>query len=60
MGGSEFIEKVQRHLTDQQEDIQIQKFQKRAKPKLSSHYESHALNKDEAIVSVYSSGGYSY
>jgi len=60
MGDAAFIEKVQKHLEGQHEDIQIPKTQKRAKPESLNHYEAKVSNRDEAIVKAYSSGGYSY
>ena len=60
LGDSDFIDKVQKHLTKQQGNIHIPKVQKRAKPKTLDYYEQNNLNRDEAIIEAYSSGGYSY
>ena len=60
LGDAEFIGKMQAHLTEQQEDIQIPKIQRRAKPRPLAEYERQTLSRDEAIVDAYLSGGYSY
>lgn len=60
LGDHKFIETMQRHLKQQQADIQIPKIQKRAMPRSLADYEHHALSRDQAIVDAYSSGGYSY
>jgi len=60
LGDAAFIEKAQKHLAGQHEDIQIPRRQKRAKPESLSNYEANASSRNEAIVKAYSSGGYSY
>lgn len=60
LGDSDFIEKVQKHLTDRQGDLQIPKVQKRTKAKPIAYYEKVASNRNKAILEAYSSGAYSY
>lgn len=60
LGDKSFVEKVQEHLVDQKDDIQIPKVQRRAVAKSISAYEKQAKNRNEAIVNSYASGGYSY
>ncbi len=59
LGEAAFIDKVQKHL-EGDEDIQVPKMQKRAKPESLGYYKAKESNRDEAIVEAYSSGGYSY
>ena len=60
LGDKTFIDKVQKHLIDQRDDIQIPKVQRRAVAKSLSAYEKQAKSRNEAIVNAYASGGYSY
>jgi REP-associated tyrosine transposase len=60
LGDAGFIEKVQKHMDEQENDIQIPKVQKRAKPKSLSYYEGKTKNRNGALVEAYASGGYSY
>ncbi len=60
LGDSRFVDKVQQYLNEQKEDIHIPRQQRRSIPKTLSEYEKMAGNRDEAIVTAYASGGYSY
>ena len=60
LGDAEFVEQMQTHLKNDQDDVQIPKIQKRSLPKLLMDYESEALDRDQAITEAYASGGYSY
>jgi len=60
LGDSAFVDKMLRHMTEKQNDIQVPKIQKRALAKSLSYYEEHAADRNSAIVSAYASGGYSY
>ena len=59
LGDKTFIDKVQKHLIDQRDDIQIPKVQRRAVAKSLSDYNKQAKSRNEAIVNAYASGGYS-
>jgi len=60
LGGKEFIDKVQRHITIHSEDVQVPKVQRRSIAKSLSEYERIYKNRDEAIINAYASGAYSY
>ena len=60
LGDAAFIEKMQSHLSGQQNDVQIPKVQKRAKPKPLDYYERHSENRNDALITAYASGDYSY
>ena len=60
LGNSSFVDKVQQHLTNQKEDINIPKVQRRSVARTLPEYEKIANNRDQAIVEAYASGGYSY
>ena len=60
LGNKTFIDKVQKHLIDQRDDIQIPKVQRRAVAKSLSAYDKQAKSRNEAIVNAYASGRYSY
>ena len=60
LGDSDFIEKVQKHLTGRQNDLQIPKVQKRPKNKPIAYYEKTTSNRNKAIIEAYASGAYSY
>ena len=60
LGEAEFIDKVQQHLKQQGNDLQIPKVQKRTKAHSIAHYENINTTRDEAIVEAYASGAYSY
>ena len=60
LGSPDFVEKVQQHLTDRKDDVQIPRAQKRPMPKSLLEYEKLTTSRDKAIVQAYGSGGYSY
>ncbi len=60
LGNDSFIDHVQAYIGDNQFDVQIPKAQRRGIPKSLSRYEKAANSRNEAIVSAYASGGYSY
>ena len=60
LGDSNFVDKVQKFLIDQKDDIHIPKVQRRRVAKSLSTYRKQAKNRNEAIVNAYASGGYSY
>jgi len=60
LGNDSFIDHVQAYIGDNQFDVQIPKAQRRGIPKSLSRYEKAAKSRNEAIVSAYASGGYSY
>ncbi len=60
LGDAKFIEKALSHLDEQQQDVQIPKSQKRPIPQALEYYERHTLNRNDAIINAYLSGGYSY
>jgi REP element-mobilizing transposase RayT len=60
LGDSDFVERAQQHLTDQKDDIQIPKKQRRSVVMPLSEYEKQTNSRNEAIVKAYASGGYSY
>jgi REP element-mobilizing transposase RayT len=55
-----FLQKVQRHMGDQEKDLQIPKIQRRSVVKTLAEYERMTPERDEAIVRMYASGAYSY
>lgn len=60
LGDEAFIKQVQRHMGDQEKDLQIPKIQKRSIAKTLAEYERMTTKRDEAIVQAYASGAYSY
>lgn len=60
LGDSAFIDKVQKYLTDQRDDLQIPKVHKHSKPRPIAYYEKVASNRNSAILDAYACGGYSY
>ena len=60
LGDETFIDKAQKHLKTGHDDIQIPQILKRAQPKALREYEANASNRDDAIITAYASGGYSY
>jgi putative transposase len=60
LGDEAFAQKVQRHIGDQEKDLQIPKLQKRSIAKPLAEYERITPERDEAIVQAYASGAYSY
>jgi REP-associated tyrosine transposase len=60
LGDSAFIKKMQKHLDNQDKDIQIPNIQKRGKANSLAYYEQHSSSRNEALVNAYATGAYSY
>ena len=59
LGTEEFVNGLQGNIDSDKDLTEIPKTQRRKKAKSLEHYAKHALSRNEAIVSAYSSGGYS-
>jgi REP element-mobilizing transposase RayT len=61
LGDEEFVERIQQYIKPQRKGaLQIPKVQKRPVAKTIRDYEKLSTGRDEAIVSAYASGAYSY
>ena len=60
LGNEAFIEKVQKHMDDRKQGLQIPKVQKRPIAKALVEYENMSVSRDDAIIQAYASGAYSY
>ena len=60
LGDQGFIDSVQQHIGDKGRGLQIPKIQKRPVARSLQAYERTSNSRDEAIISAYASGAYSY
>jgi putative transposase len=60
LGDDRFVERMQRKLGDEREDVQIPKAQRRPPPPSLEQLYRQADNRDAAIVAAYATGEYSY
>jgi putative transposase len=60
LGDKDFVDRVQKYLTDDKSDIQIPKIQRRPVARSLAEYESESNSRNAAIKAAYSSGAYSY
>ena len=59
LGTEAYVNEIQNKIADNQELSEIPKSQKRKPPESLDYYLQHAHNRDKAIASSYTSGGYS-
>jgi len=59
LGSEEFVNKLQGKIESDKDLSEIPKRQRRKKAKSLEYYAAHTRNRNEAIVTAYSSGGYS-
>jgi len=60
LGDDRFVERMQRRLGDEREDIQIPKVQRRKPPPTIEQIYLSSDNRDEAIIGAHATGAYSY
>lgn len=60
LGDEQFVLRMQAHLQSGKDDVQIPIVQRRPPPPPLAEIERHAQDRNAAIVSAYSTGGYSY
>ena len=60
LGNDRFVERMQRTLGDEREDVQIPKVQRRAPPPSLEQLSQASESRDVAIVAAYGTGSYSY
>ncbi|MEA3276098.1 MAG: transposase [Pseudomonadota bacterium] len=60
LGDDRFVERMQRKLGDEREDVQIPKVQRRGPPPTLEQLSREARSRDAAIVAAYATGEYSY
>ncbi len=60
LGDNTFIDKAQKHLSKDHDDIQIPQVLKRAPAESLDYYKTNTKNRNTAIIAAYASGGYSY
>lgn len=60
LGDNRFVERMQRKLGDEREDVQIPKAQRRKPPPSLEHLYQDSGDRDSAIVAAHATGEYSY
>ena len=60
LGDDGFVERTQRNLGDESEDVQIPKLQRHAPPTTLDELAENAPSRDVAIIAAYATGAYSY
>jgi REP element-mobilizing transposase RayT len=60
LGDEQFVQNMQAHLQSGKDDVQIPFVQRRPPPPPLAEIESHAQDRNAAIVAAYATGGYSY